>query len=541
MDAAFTAADNELCLEVGSDICVLSNTTNFCASLDSTALCPTNQCVFPGAPAAFLSWVSQACPSDKQKSDASTREEAYHHLVLADSFRQYPSCVAQCQGITNLYNSSLYQEYVPMPGYNLCEKSKLMVNTTTWCSGLLDPKTCAEACTSAHEPRDAFTWLNKTCAQEPHDMESWRGATLAKESAWAYEWIPSLFPWSWTVKKNPQPPTLETFGIQITDPATSTIPYISVPPSGPGLCPASTSEKLGVFAAVNIVSALLIPVLGRRTVVRKLTFGLGGTLGSRAWALMGVLSACLHLCANLINAYIIRSTPGYEHVPFVSLALLWCTRPRLSWLAVFLAGVECEDGMYFNSAASAITSEAILQVIGAVYFGITANYGRQKRFYYVGHLGPYPRGRDALLMYAGALVWLVMLIYTLVGCVVCIVGLNTWISNARKMTAEVQKVAGAGANAIRGSFLAKWIPKRFQSDGQYLGPAMPPRKLTPEETQGIEMINFGLAIFIAFLAQWLFWAGYIRTARERCGPFVRICCIIVICDILDIVHLNWPL
>jgi hypothetical protein len=491
---------------------VLDDTDDFCASLDCDDPCPTDQCLVSGAPAAFLSWVSQACPSDKQISDASTREQLSHHLVIAGSFYP-PSCVSQCQGFTDLYNSPLYQEYVPNFGHG-CGKSAFMVNTTTWCSGLSDPETCAGACTFGHEPREVFTWFNDTCVQ---DMGSWRDATLAKESIWVYEWIPSLFPWSWTVQAYPQPPTLETFGIQITDPETSSSPYLSVPPSGPGLCPASTSEKLGVFAAVNIVSAFLIPVLGRRTVVRKLTFGLGGTLGSRAWVFMGVLSACLHLCANLVNAYIIRSTPGYEHVPFVSLALLWCTRPRLAWLAVFLAGVECEDGIYFNSAASAITSEAILQVIGTVYFGVTANYGRQKGLYYIRHLTPYPRGGDAYMMYAGALVWMVMLIFTLIGCVVCMVGLNTWIGNARKVMAEVQRMAGAGANALSRSSLAKWLPKRFQIDGEQLeaGPVVPPRKLTPEETQGIELIMAGSAVFLAFLAQWLFWAGFVRAARER--------------------------
>jgi hypothetical protein len=469
--------------------------------------------VVSGNPEAFLSWVSSACPSDKQKLDASTREQLSHHLVPKDSFDHRPSCAAQCKGIYPLYT----EETGTVKYTRKHVKSVEMLNTTAYCSGLLDPKTCAEACTWGHEPRTFFGWYNSTCAQELHDMVSWRAATLAKENAWAYEWFPSLFPWNWTVQAYPQPPTLQTFGIQITDPAMSSILYLPVPPSGPGLCSASTSEKLGVFAAVNVVSALLIPVLGRRTVVRKLTFGLGGTLGSRAWVLMGVLSACLHLCANLVNARIICSTPGYEQIPFVSLALLWCTRPRLAWLAVFLAGVECEDGMYFNSAASAIMSETILQIIGAVYFSITANYGRRKRFYRIGHLTPYPRGPDALMMYAGVLVWMIMLIFILIGCAICIIGLNTCIGNARKVTAEVQRIAGAGTNAFSRSSLAKWLPKRFQTDGKYFeaGPVVPPRKLTPQETQGIELIMAGSAVFIAFLAQWLFWAGFAKASRER--------------------------
>ena len=351
-------------------------------------------------------------------------------------------------------------------------------------------------------------------------MEKWRDVTLAKEEAWLSEWIPALFPWNWTVQAFPQPATPSSLGIQITDPATSLTPYISVPPVGPGTCASSTSEKLGVFAAVNIVSALLIPILGRRTVVSKLTFGIGGKLGSRGWILMGILSACLNVSANLVNARVIRSTPGYGDVPFGALALLWCTRPRLAWLAVFLANREAEDGMYFNSAASAITSEAILQVLGAVYFGITANYGRKNRFYNLKHLDPYPRGVDAHIMYAGAVLWMVMLFITLGACFACIVGLNEVIGNARKMMSGIEKAAGAGANAIRGplqakEWMPKWIQDRINNRQQRAGPVVPPRKLTTEEIRQIESVGAALIVFMSFLAQWLFWAGFMRAARER--------------------------
>jgi hypothetical protein len=493
----------------------------FCPVLDSPP-CPINECILPGEPNALLSWANEACnlTTDAQKlwnDSTSKQEEAYSHLAEVDSFDRGPSCSENCQALTSLYSSSLFSETcIGGTVYSSCiPQSEPLVNRTQFCIGLPDPKECPGACTFGNSPRELFTWANGTCAKESFDIEMWRNATMAEEEAWVFEWIPALVPWNWTVQASPQAAMLSTLGIQITDPATSSTPYLSIPPWGPGTCASSTSEKLGVFAAVNIVSALLIPILGRRTVVRKLTFGIGGKLGSSGWPLMGVLSACLHVSSNLVNARIIRSVPGYEDVPFAALALLWCTRPRLSWLAVFLATREAEDGMYFNAAASAITTEAILQVLGAVYFGITANYGRKKRFYYIKHLDPYPRGIDAHIMYAGALLWLITLFFTLVACVACIAGLSTVIANARKMMSEV---SGAGANALRSGLLAqRWIPRwiRNRTSRNPARPAIAPRQLTEQEVKEIGSITIATIIFITFLAQWLFWAGFVRTARER--------------------------
>ena len=233
---------------------------------------------------------------------------------------------------------------------------------------------------------------------------------------------------------------------------------------------------------------------------------------------MGILSDCMNVCANLANAALIRHTPGFEDTPLAALALLWCTRPRLSWLAVFLAAFQAKEGMYFNCAASAITSEAILQILGAIYFGITANYGREQRFYLLKHLDPYPRGVDAHIMYAGALLWLIMSLFTIIGCVTCILGLNKVITNARNM---MEGIGNAGSNTIRRPFLMKLAPKWLQdrmAERQRVKdatPTKPPRKLTATEIQQIQtVINAGI-IFGAFLAQWLFWAGFIKASGER--------------------------
>jgi hypothetical protein len=205
----------------------------------------------------------------------------------------------------------------------------------------------------------------------------------------------------------------------------------------------------------------------------------------------------------------------------------------LAWLAVFLARVEADQGIYFNCAASAITSEAILQILGAVYFGISANYARKKRFYYKGNLDPYPRGVDAHVMYAGALLWLIMSIFTLFACITCIVGLGDVIANARKMIEGLQNAAAASGNVVAapvqrrvigplrtwvngpsGRRAPKWL-RGILNREQNATPKAEPRRLTAEEIRQIETIFLAGIVFLSFLAQWLFWAGFVKAAQER--------------------------
>jgi hypothetical protein len=140
---------------------------------------------------------------------------------------------------------------------------------------------------------------------------------------------------------------------------------------------------------------------------------------------MGILMAALQVGFNLAAAYHIKNTPGYGHVPAGRLALLFCCRPRIAWLACALAlipdsrlvkifkfrengdGVMAARMILSSVAVSSAVSECIMQLLGAYYFGTTANTGRTREFYLVHHLRPLYHGRDALHMYFGGLFWVI--------------------------------------------------------------------------------------------------------------------------------------
>jgi hypothetical protein len=58
-----------------------------------------------------------------------------------------------------------------------------------------------------------------------------------------------------------------------------------------------------------------------------------------------------------------------------------------------------------NIVYSAGLAELIVQLLGAFYLGHTTDVGRRRGFYLAHHLTPYYQGKNAYIMYIGALIW----------------------------------------------------------------------------------------------------------------------------------------
>ncbi|KAK3381844.1 hypothetical protein B0H63DRAFT_511567 [Podospora didyma] len=166
----------------------------------------------------------------------------------------------------------------------------------------------------------------------------------------------------------------------------------------------------------------------RRTVVSKLSSGLLGRPHAQAWVYMGPIMASVQIIANAINAIIIRQTPGYESVDVGRLILIWLMRQRLAWLAVGLPPLQFSEALYLSSATSALAAEVLLQLVSAFAIGYVANYGRVNEMYTPATTVDASLRREALLMYAGAMMWLAALIFSIAGIVTCFARLDAVIS-----------------------------------------------------------------------------------------------------------------
>ena len=149
----------------------------------------------------------------------------------------------------------------------------------------------------------------------------------------------------------------------------------------------------------------------------------------------------LHIASNIIGAYPIRSTKGYETINVWPLVLLWCTRPRVAWLIVMLIPWQAQAFVYFSVAASTLLAEVMLQVLGSVYMGIASNYARRQHFYLAGSLSQIPHGKDALIMYSGSLMWLIVILFAVATCACSILGVDRHVAGLGQLIRGVSRKA----------------------------------------------------------------------------------------------------
>jgi hypothetical protein len=324
-------------------------------------------------------------------------------------------------------------------------------------------------------------------------------------------------------------------------------------------CP-SQRRKLGSFALINIVIFCVTLVLGRCSVVHFLTCRhCGKPEGSALWLLVALFFVGLGIAANFANALIVRASPGFEGVSVVDLVLLWCSRPRIAWVAAWLVFIGKEESIYFSTGASALVAEVVLQVMGAVYLGRSVNFATIRHYYYYGHInGVVVSGKNAALMYIGALLWIVaigaalfQIVYSFLGLRELIVRAWNLIKNGPKETTRRwQDHNRAGMRARISTRLPAWIERSRRLIRERIHvlrapiPAVRPIDQPTENQSTIDckapvafltwgitwqrvLAKMGLSedalkrmayvVFCMvppFIGQWLFWAGFVPLADE---------------------------
>lgn len=238
------------------------------------------------------------------------------------------------------------------------------------------------------------------------------------------------------------------------------------------ICPSPTSI-LGTFGAVNAIVALLNLVFGHRVVINFITCGYFGKPRGSTWWFMFMVPLGIQLSANAFIAYLYKTTPGYKlEFTVLDLMLFYTTRPRLGWIVLAIAmplgkskkeklrskssrynrtGTEEEVelvghayaytpgsatayraartemhgqyprsynrkdnyGWYEASAKGSIFAEIFLLLIASYYNGITVHFAATRGYYIAGKLQG-PHAHDARIMYVGALMSLIFLLFTIV-------------------------------------------------------------------------------------------------------------------------------
>lgn len=372
----------------------------------------------------------------------------------------WPSCVKELpERVTRLVQHCATDACgIDSDGY--C-KVKHTVDRSCMCRNL-SFETCGDSCQNFEARISYANWLHDLCGkvQDWHGLpDNWR--ELAAPT------VLEMIPWQWTIK----------------------------PSTDESKC-GSNSWILGSFILVN-VATLIAALNGRAAEIHGFALRFP-RLSQSSWFATGISIAGLQLLVNWINALLIQGTLGFEDIPVTQLMFLWCSMPRLAWLTFLLIGLQPFDEVDFSAAKASLFAEITLQVLSAYYMVFTVSYGFQHNFYFRS-LDGVKGGQSARLMYAGALLWLVIITVTFV-----------WsIRVALRMveSGSDDSVAGETSSLLSGTTLYAQsygaIPGRSQGNSDYRTELAVLYEIT------------AISMFLLWIAQWLFWGGFIDLTSEE--------------------------
>ncbi|KAI3340170.1 hypothetical protein F4824DRAFT_497752 [Ustulina deusta] len=428
-------------------------------------------------------WVNATCgPTslpDNWTDALKTTEFAY--IPIEDW--QWPRCVADMPKQVIELTDQCATDACELEASGYC-KVKRAVDRACFCRDI-SYDSCGGSCQIFETRIDYIKWLHDLCG----NVQDWHGLP----DNWRQLAAPNPFdmiPWRWTMK----PSNGSNINASIT----------RLGSIGATETCASNEWKLGSFALVNL-TALLAAFFSQRTSIRRIVRGFLWYPQPSRWVFKGVLIAALQLLANWFNVFLVQKSPGYEDVPIVQSILLWCTMPRPAWVTVLLVGAKPFESMNIFAVASSFFAETILQFLSSYYMVMTVNYGRKHNFYFGGLEGT-ERGGPAKVMYAGALMWLTVSTLVLVQLMRASRSmrlrekLEHYCMDRSMGSEETPLTRSEGDSMVYGTFSVKgqnkWVSQKA-SVGLHRAMVMS---------------------ILLWIAQWLFWSGFIGLSLEEFCP-----------------------
>ncbi|KAJ5207672.1 hypothetical protein N7449_002051 [Penicillium cf. viridicatum] len=462
-------------------------------------------------------WIYATCGSTSlPKNWADTLKTTQFAYIPVEDW-QWPKCVADMPEQVIELTDQCATDACEVGGY--C-KVKRAVDRACFCRNI-DYDSCGGSCQIFETRIDYIKWLHDLCG----NVQDWHGLP----DNWRQLAVPTtldIIPWRWKLKPSNDSDITHT-------------PYLG-DARATETC-ASNESKLTSFALVNIATFLVVALSQRTGIVRRIARRFPWNSQPWPWVVKGTLIAALQILANLFNILFIQQTPGYENVPVIQLMLLWSSMPRPTWLTILLIGVPTFGDSKFFAAGSLLFAEVILQSLSAYYLLMTVYYGRKHHFYFGGMDGA-ERGGPAKTMYAGALVWLIIVSVVIAQLIRAIrmsrltgPGFDTpeW-QGGKQTTSKIEELM---------DHLDECCRRLMGSRGSEETPLIRSEGRDPEETPLIksrgDRTDYGtcsvegqddrvsqksfvglytatvISMLLLWIAQWLFWGGFIGLSSEE--------------------------
>jgi hypothetical protein len=463
-------------------------------------------------------WLNATCGSTSLPINWTDGLQTTAHAYVPTEKWRWPDCVASMSkkviGLTDRCATDACEP--DSAGY--C-KIKRTIDRACFCRNI-SYNMCKGSCHIFETRINYVTWLHDLCGGE----SGWHG--LPKH--WRQLAAPTpldMIPWRWSIKPS-------------KDSNPTSINY-SKSPKPMHAC-ASTEWKLGSLVLINLATSLA-GLFRPRNAASSTSRMYLRYLHSQHWILGGITIAALDLCANWLNAVVIRSTLGYADVPITQMILLWCSMPRFTWVTVLLVVFQPFQATTFSTVKSFFFAESILQIFSAYYMIMAVNYGREHSFYSQG-MARLDRVPSAQLLYAGALMWLLVTIGALALLVQAIRGKETSDRGAgtdgleprtdrRTIPSFLEELVAPFNNSwtmFEESLLRSWLDKSWVQEQPLSTSSLkqiytvygtlpfkvPSHRIIEKGMIRLFLVAVASMIFL-WIAQWLFWAGFIGLSMEE--------------------------
>ncbi|KAJ0415227.1 hypothetical protein BJY00DRAFT_293738 [Aspergillus carlsbadensis] len=464
-------------------------------------------------------WINAICGSASLPKTWKEGLKTTEHAYIPVEAWHWPRCVADIPEQVIKLPDQCATDACEVDSQGYCNV-KRAVDRACFCRSI-SYNSCKGSCHVFEDRINYVEWLHGLCG----DVQDWHGLPDDWREL-AAPTPPDMIPWQWTLR-----------------PYNGSDTGNSESHDAVGSCP-SNEWKLGSIALVNIVTfhaALLTQIKGPG----RATGGHQEQRHPSSWVFKGYAIASVQLVANALNSLLIQNTPGYENIPVIQLILLWCSMPRPVWWAILLTGLQPLGATQLSGAASPLFAEIILQALSSYYLFMTFYYGREHKFYF-GRLNSAERAIEGKMMYAGALMWLVTVILALVHLTRAIRRMNR-LAKFRDMDPSYprksQAAAANNAEDLTGLFYDRWAKmtvdfsgldtprdseeallgnSRTEHNSAY-GTFSGQRRRTGVSPQTFPYLGIVIFMFLFWIAQWLFWAGFIGLSSERfCPPRLEV-------------------
>jgi hypothetical protein len=465
-------------------------------------------------------WMNATCGPKSLFSNWTNNLMTIGSAYIAKGDWAWPSCVDDIpKTVLNLTNSCAEKACkIDSAGY--CQKTNA-IDRSCFCNQI-SYDSCGGSCHLFETRIDYVKWMHRLCG----DVEGWHGLPEDWQKL-AHPTSQDIIPRQWTITQYEH---TDEDGIQ-------------------GSCASSESMLVGLIL-LNVAS-LLAAFFAWRLDIQRILRKVLWRPSSWSFIVYGSSSAAVQLLGYWLVAYIIQSTPHFPHVAVHQLILFFCSLPRPAWLKAAFFSLQKSDVMTISLAASALWSELILQIPTTYYMFTTVSYGWEHSFYWnsmeIAKQVPYARE-----FYAGAALWLlisflgfVLIVLMVVIALIVLIVRAVWRplithKHVQLPNRDLNKSPSA-LNAFRVGFnervtplnkwyleqedtlIHRWSRQFRRSDLASLDGAQPSHETicpvecdTPWYQRLIVRASIicCVSLLAMWIAQWLFWVGFIGLSRE---------------------------